>query len=111
MATGGGDDGLDLSELESERHGLHEDELATTNDSLLWEEHKAQFEYQKLEAESSGELEFSRFHTPVASPTKNCSNKSESAVNLNVSSTPTTPHVHVVFDSNSKSAPTSPSPN
>ena len=57
MATGGrngdsSDDGLDLRELESElkvveeaeldRKVLEEAELDTTNESLLWEEHKAQ---------------------------------------------------------------------
>ena len=109
MATGGKDDGLDLSELESELHALDEDELDTTNDSLSWEEHKAQFEYEQIEAETSGEFEFSGFHTPVTSPTKHYSIKSASTVNLSIPSTLKTPHVHV--DLHSKSAPTSPLPN
>ena len=54
MATGGrsgdsSDDGLDLRELESELKDLEKDELNTTNESLLWEEHKAQTGYEKLE--------------------------------------------------------------
>ena len=67
MATGGRDDytsdtGLDLREVESELQALDELELDTTDESLFWEEHKAQTEYEKLEAETSGELEFSWFH-------------------------------------------------
>ena len=58
MATGGkngdsSDGGLDLSELNFELKALEEAELDTTNESLLWEEHKAQTGYEKLEAATS----------------------------------------------------------
>ena len=103
MATGGKDDGLDLSELESELHALDEDDLDTTNDSLLWEEHKAQFEYEQIEAETSGELEFSGFLTPSTSPTK-----LKSAINL-TQSAPTSPtSLRAHTQCSTKSAPTSP---
>ena len=68
MAEGGrngdsSDDGLDLREIESELRALEEAELDTTNESLFWEDHKAQTEYEKLEAETSGEFNFPGFHT------------------------------------------------
>ena len=111
MATGGrngdsSDDSLDLREIESELKFLEEDELDTTNESLPWEEHKAQTEYEKLEAETSGEFNFPGFHTQTTTPAKNNSSKFESIVNLSVSSTPKTPQVHI--DLYSRSAPTSP---
>ena len=57
MATGGrdgytSDTSLDLSELESELQAWGE-ERDSTNDSLLWEEQKAQTEYEIIEAETS----------------------------------------------------------
>ena len=73
MATGGRDDytsdtGLDLREVESELQALDELELDTTDESLFWEEHKAQTEYEKL-AETSGDLIFQDFthhhHLPL----------------------------------------------
>ena len=57
------DDGLDLRELESEIKALEEAELDTTNESLFWEDHKAQTEYEKLEAKTSGKFNFPGFHT------------------------------------------------
>ena len=109
MATGGrngdsSDDGLDLRELESELKDLEEDELDTTNESLLWEEYKAQTGYEKIEAATSEE-----FNSPVhtqTTPTKNDLSKYKPIVNLNVQSTPKTPQVHT--DLYSRSAPTSP---
>ena len=99
MATGGRDDhtsdtSLDLSELESELQAWGE-ELDSTNDSLLWEEQKAQTEYEIIEAETSGEFEFSGFHTPTQSPSKSDVTESESTVNLSVPGTLKTPQVHL----------------
>ena len=111
MAEGGrnsdsSDDGLDLRELESEIKALEEAELDTTNESLFWEDHKAQTEYEKLEAETSGEFNFPGFHTQTT-PTKNNSSKLKSLVNLSVpTSTPKTPQVPI--DLCSRSTPTSP---
>ena len=110
MATGGrdgytSDTSLDLSELESELQAWGE-ERDSTNDSLLWEEQKAQTEYEIIEAETSSELDFSGFHTPTQSPSKSDVTESLSTVNLSVPSTLKTPHVHLY----SRSAPTSPLP-
>ena len=110
MATGGrdgytSDTSLDLSELESELQAWGE-ERDSTNDSLLWEEQKAQTEYEIIEAETSSELDFSGFHTPTQSPSKSDVTESESTVNLSVPGTLKTPHAHLY----SRSAPTSPLP-
>ena len=43
------DDGLDLSEINSELKALNESELDTTNESLLWEQHKSRVEFEKIE--------------------------------------------------------------
>ena len=59
----GGRNGLDLREIESELKALEEDELDTTNESLFWEDHKTQTEYEKLEAETSGEFNFPKLHS------------------------------------------------
>ena len=112
MAEGGrngdsSDDGLDLREIEFELRALEEAELDTTNESLFWEDHKAQTEYEKLEAETSGEFNFPGFHTQTTTPTKNNSSKLKSIANLSVpTSTPKTPHVHI--DWCCRSTPTSP---
>ena len=109
MATGGrsgssSDDGLDLKEIESEIAALDEsNELDDTKESLVWEEHKAQVEYERIEAETSGELEFSGFLTPSTSPTK-----LKSAINL-TQSAPTSPtSFRAQTQCSTKSAPTSP---
>ena len=109
MATGGrsgssSDDGLDLKEIESELAALDESsELDDTKESLVWEEHKAQVEYERIEAETSGELEFSGFLTPSTSPTK-----LKSAINL-TQSAPTSPtSLRAHTQCSTKSAPTSP---
>ena len=118
MATGGrsgssSDDGLDLKEIESELAALDEStELDDTKESLVWEEHKAQVEYERIEAETSGELEFSGFHTPTTSPTNLQSKKYfaefKSAINLtqSVPTSPTSFRAHT--QCSTKSAPTSP---
>ena len=95
MATGGrngdsSDDGLDLREPESELKALEDNELDTINESLLWEEHKAQTGYEKLEAATSGEFD-SPVHIQTTTSTKNYLSKFKSIVNLNVHSTPKTP--------------------
>ena len=75
MATGGShdsssDQGLDLSEFNKELAVYDElNKLEDTEDSLNWEDHKAQAEFERIEAETSGELEFSGFRTPNTSPT------------------------------------------
>ena len=116
MATGGRSDnnsqeGLDLTEIESELAALDESsELDDTKESLVWEEHKAQEEYERIEAETSGEFDFSGFHTPNTSPTRFSSRtylaafQSESNLTRSAPTSPTASHVYP----SSKSATTSP---
>ena len=112
MATGGGNgdspnEGLDLRELESELEAFGDHEHHITNESLSWEEQKAQIEYEDIEAETSSELDFPGFPTETTTPNKDYPSKFKSVVNLSVHSTPKTTQVHT--DLYSKSVPTSPS--
>jgi len=70
MASGGDDDSydLDLSEINAELENLDKSSESEPTDSLIWEECKAEFEYEDIEKKSSILNDFRGFKPLTSTP-------------------------------------------